>query len=235
MSQMTPLPGTPGTQAALTGAQEARYSGLRAMSSPVLRPANQITILRLIFAPVFAILVVNQEGRAALGVLVLAALSDAADGFVARRFHQQTPLGVALDPIADKVLMTTAFLVLAFRGILPWWLTIVVISRDAGILLTAGAISVVAGYRPFHPSLLGKASTAAQVATVFVSLAHHIGLSIAPHLLIHGLIDLTATLAAASGLHYLYLTRHSFGLQGSGESDSTRAKVPKVKVRVKIE
>ncbi len=205
------------------------------MSSPVLRPANQITLLRLIFAPIFAILVVNHDGRAALTVLVAAALSDAADGFVARRFHQQTPLGVALDPIADKVLMTTAFLVLAFRGILPWWLAIVVISRDAGILLTAGAISVVAGYRPFNPSLLGKASTVAQVATVFVSLAHRVGLPMASHLLVHSLIDLTAALAAASGLHYLYLTRHSFGLQGSAEPDGARAKVPKVKVRVKIE
>lgn len=205
------------------------------MSSPVLRPANQITILRLIFAPVFAILVVNQQGRAALGVLVLAALSDAADGFVARRFHQQTPLGVALDPIADKVLMTTAFLVLAFRGILPWWLAIVVISRDAGILLTAGAISVVAGYRPFPPSLLGKASTAAQVATVFAALAYHVGSPIASHIVVHGLIDLTATLAVASGLHYLYLTRHRFGLQGPAEPEGPREQVPKVKVRVKIE
>jgi cardiolipin synthase len=197
------------------------------MSSPVLRPANQITLLRLIFAPIFAILVVNHEERAAL--------SDAADGFVARRFHQQTPLGVALDPMADKVLMTTAFLVLAFRGILPWWLTIVVISRDAGILLTAGAISLVAGYRPFPPSLLGKASTAAQVFTVFIALAHRVGMSIAPHLLVHVLIDLTAALAAASGLHYLYLTRHSFGLQGSGDGDKTQSKLPKVKVRVKID
>lgn len=219
----------------MTGAGKARYSGLGAMSSRVLSPANEITILRLIFVPIFAILVVDGHELAALIVLGVAALSDAADGFVARRFHQQTPLGVALDPIADKVLMTTAFLVLAFRGALPWWLAIVVISRDAGILLTAGVISLVAGYRPFPPSLLGKASTLVQVATVFTALAVRVDLPIAPQLLLHGLIDLTAVLAAASGLHYLYLARHRFGLPAPSESDGTRSPVPKVKVRVKIE
>jgi cardiolipin synthase (CMP-forming) len=205
------------------------------MPSRVLSPANEITILRLIFVPIFAILVIDHHQLAALIVLAAAALSDAADGFVARRFHQQTPLGVALDPIADKVLMTTAFLVLAFRGGLPLWLAIVVISRDVGILLTAAVISLVAGYRPFPPSMLGKASTLVQVLTVFAALAAQVNPLIAPHLVVHVLIDLTTVLAAASGLHYLYLTRHRFGLQGPAEPAGPRAQVPKVKVRVKIE
>jgi cardiolipin synthase (CMP-forming) len=205
------------------------------MSSRVLSPANEITILRLIFVPIFAILVVNHHELAALMVLGAAAVSDAADGFVARRFHQQTPLGVALDPIADKVLMTTAFLVLAFRAFLPWWLAIVVISRDVCILLTAAVISLVAGYRPFPPSLLGKASTSVQVLTVFAALAARVHLPIARHFVVHALIDLTAVLAVASGLHYLYLTRHRFGLQGTAGSDGRQPQVPKVKVRVKIE
>ncbi|HEV3278718.1 MAG TPA: CDP-alcohol phosphatidyltransferase family protein [Terriglobia bacterium] len=205
------------------------------MSSRVLSPANEITILRLIFVPIFAILVVDHHELAALVVLGAAALSDLADGFVARRFHQQTPLGVALDPIADKVLMTTAFLVLAFRGALPWWLAIVVISRDVGILLTAGAISLVAGYRPFPPSLLGKASTMVQVITVFTALAARVHVPLAEPLLVRALVDLTAVLAAASGLHYLFLARHRFGLPASPESGGARPQVPKVKVRVKIE
>jgi len=210
------------------------------MPSRVLSPANEITILRLIFVPILAILVVEGHDLGALIVLGVAALSDVADGFVARTFHQQTPLGVALDPIADKVLMTTAYLSLAFRGALPWWLTIVVISRDVAILLTASAISLVAGYRPFPPSQLGKASTTVQVATVFVALAVQIRLPIAPPWLLHGLIDLTAALAVASGLHYLYLTRDRFGLAppstpaADSPAEPASSEVPEVKVRVKL-
>jgi cardiolipin synthase (CMP-forming) len=185
------------------------------MSARVLSPANEITILRIMFAPIFGILVVDRHYLAALVVLGAAALSDFADGFVARAFHQQTPLGVALDPIADKILMTTAFLVLSFRGALPWWLTIVVITRDVGILLTAGVISLVAGYRPFPPSVLGKASTTAQVGTVLAALAARVWPAMNLHLLVQGLIDLTAALAAASGLHYLFVARHRFGLTSS--------------------
>jgi cardiolipin synthase (CMP-forming) len=197
------------------------------MSARVLSPANEITILRIMFAPIFGILVVDRHYLAALLVLGAAAISDFADGFVARAFHQQTPLGVALDPIADKILMTTAFLVLSFRGALPWWLTIVVITRDVGILLTAGAISLVAGYRPFPPSVLGKASTTVQVATVLAALAARIWPEWSFQLLLHGLIDLTAALAAASGLHYLFVARHRFGLapsaaEGSEELNSQR-------------
>ena len=89
------------------------------MAARALTPANQITILRLAFVPLFAIPVVEGRYVAALVVLAAAALSDFLDGAVARLLHQQSPLGVALDPIADKTLMTTAYLALAFRGVLP--------------------------------------------------------------------------------------------------------------------
>lgn len=141
------------------------------MASRILTPANQITLLRLAFVPFFAILVVAQEYRGALAVLTAAALSDVVDGTVARLLKQETALGMALDPIADKLLMTTAYLTLAFRKAIPWWLTILVISRDAGIIIAALLISVVAGYRPFRPTILGKASTAAQVLTVFLAVS----------------------------------------------------------------
>jgi cardiolipin synthase len=142
------------------------------MVTRLLTPSNQITLLRLVFVPVFAILVLDQHYRAALAVLMAAALSDVLDGTVARLLKQESALGVALDPIADKLLMTTGYITLAFRGALPWWLTIVVLSRDVAIVMTALLICLVAGYRPFHPSLLGKASTAAQVATLFVAVGH---------------------------------------------------------------
>src|SRR3970282_1504643 len=98
-----------------------------------------------VFVPIFAILVIERDYGWALAVLGAAAISDIVDGPVARIFHQESPLGVALDPIADKLLMTTAYLTLAFREVLPWWLTILVLSRDVAIIMTAALISLVAG------------------------------------------------------------------------------------------
>jgi cardiolipin synthase (CMP-forming) len=212
----------------LTAARGARYSDFCPMSSRILSPANEITILRLVFVPIFVTLVLGGHNLAALGVLVAAAVSDLADGLVARIFQQQSGLGMALDPIADKILMTSAFLVLSFRGVLPWWLTIVVITRDVGILLTAGVISLVAGYRPFRPSILGKASTGAQILTVFFALAYQAHLTLTPHWLVRAFVGLTAALAVASGCHYLFSMRHRFGsAEVSGEN------APEMKVRVR--
>jgi cardiolipin synthase len=180
------------------------------MTSRILTPANQITILRLVFVPVFAILVMDQMYRAALAVLMATAISDVLDGTLARLLKQESPLGVALDPIADKILMTTAYLTLSVRGALPWWLTIIVLSRDLAILVTALLIVLVAGYRPFYPSLLGKASTAVQIATVFLAVSHQAGI---PHItpgLVTVFTYLTATLTLASAVHYLIVVRQRY-------------------------
>ena len=181
------------------------------MTTRILTPSNQITLLRLVFVPVFAIMVLEQHYRAALAVLVAAALSDILDGTVARLMKQESALGVALDPIADKILMTTGYLTLAFRGVLPWWLTIVVLSRDVAILATALVISLVAGYRPFHPSLLGKASTAAQVFTLFVAVCRQAQVPFITADVLTISIYLTAGLTLASAVHYVFLLRQRFG------------------------
>src|SRR5208283_4366539 len=165
------------------------------------------TILRLAFIPFFAILVGAQKYRAALAVLTAAALSDAIDGAVARFLKEESPLGVALDPIADKVLMTTAYLTLAFRDALPWWLTILVIGRDVGIIITALLISLVAGYRPFRPTILGKASTAAQVATVFAAVSFQAHVPFVPEGLVQIFVYLAAALTVVSGIHYGIVVR----------------------------
>lgn len=198
------------------------------MSSRVLSTANQITILRLVFVPIFAILVVGGRYRTALAILVAAAASDVADGFVARVFHQRTALGVALDPIADKILMTTAYLALSFNHALPWWLTIVVITRDVGMLMTAAVICLVNGYRPFHPTILGKASTVVQVATVLAALYFAAHLPLISRTVVQGFVYLAAVLTAASGAHYLIIARHRFGQPAEiivAKPASPRAKV----------
>ncbi len=199
------------------------------MTSRILTPANQITILRLVFVPVFAIWVIERSYRGALVVLVAAAISDAVDGAVARSFHQESPLGVALDPLADKILMATAYLALAFREALPWWLTILVLSRDIAILVTALLISLVAGYRPFHPTILGKVSTVAQVATLFaaVSLGAHIPL--VTRFMVQTCIMLAAAFTVASGIHYLVICQSRYGQRSTEQSVPVSSRITRVK------
>jgi cardiolipin synthase len=180
------------------------------MTSRILTPANQITILRLAFIPFFAILVIDHKYRGALAVLIAAALSDVVDGTVARLLKQETPLGVALDPIADKLLMTTAYLTLAFREALPWWLAILVISRDVVIIITALLISLVAGYRPFRPSIFGKASTVAQVLTVFAAVSFQAHVPFVPGRLVRVCVYLAAALTLASGIYYAIVVRNRY-------------------------
>ena len=193
------------------------------MATRILTPSNQITLLRLVFVPVFGILVLERHYRAALAVLTAAALSDVLDGTVARLLKQESPLGVALDPIADKMLMTTGYITVALRGGLPWWLTVLVLSRDAVILITALLISLVAGYRPFHPSLLGKASTAAQVATLFAAVCRRARVPYLTGDLVTFFVYLTAALTLASGVHYVFVLRLRHGPADFEESAKPHA------------
>jgi cardiolipin synthase len=143
-------------------------------------------------------------------VLGCAALSDILDGALARLLKQETPLGMALDPIADKILMTTAYLTLAFRDAVPWWLSILVISRDAAILITSLLIILVAGYRTFRPSVLGKASTVVQAMTILVALAFAARLPLVTASWVQLFVYLAATITVVSGIHYAIVVRHRY-------------------------
>src|SRR5215470_19011117 len=118
--------------------------------SAVLTTANQLTILRIVFVPVFIILLVYKEIGWALGTFVAAGITDVLDGIIARRFGQKTSIGAVLDPIADKLLMTTSVIVLSlpqmgFPNTIPRWLMILVISRDLFILLVSLIIVLMVG------------------------------------------------------------------------------------------
>jgi cardiolipin synthase len=128
---------------------------------------NQITLLRLGFLPIFLILISYEEYSWALAVLVVAGLSDGIDGLLARKLNQRSSLGAYLDPIADKLLLSSSFVILAFKKEIAWWLTIIVLSRDVLILVVAVVIILIWGYRPFPPSLLGKLTTFFQIVLVF--------------------------------------------------------------------
>jgi cardiolipin synthase (CMP-forming) len=128
---------------------------------------NQITLLRLGFLPFFLILISYERYGWALAVLILAGLSDGVDGLLARRLNQGTTLGAYLDPIADKLLISSSFVILAFERQLHWWLTILVLSRDVMILIVAAVIILISGYRPLPPSIYGKLTTTVQIVLVF--------------------------------------------------------------------
>lgn len=132
--------------------------------------ANQLTILRIVLIPAFVLLVVYGYLGAALLVFMTAGLTDALDGLIARRAGQRTSLGAWLDPMADKLLLVTTFVVLTLPGLaltnhLPLWLTVLVISRDVVIVGVVAIVNLAVGPRTFRPSIWGKATTAALILT----------------------------------------------------------------------
>src|SRR6202161_3848515 len=120
----------------------------------------------MIFVPFIVIHLVEGRYLWALVVFVIAGFSDGLDGLLARTLHQQTLLGQYLDPIADKMLLSTVFLVLSIVHQIPWKFTVVVFSRDICILVVSAVLYTIAGLRDFSPSIFGKANTFAQVAAV---------------------------------------------------------------------
>jgi cardiolipin synthase (CMP-forming) len=137
------------------------------MKGRVWTVPNQITLLRLGFLPVFLSLISYERYQWALLVLVVAGLSDGIDGLLARQLNQRSALGAYLDPIADKLLLSSSFAILAFKQKIAWWLTIIVLSRDTLILIVAVVILLISGYRPFPPSIFGKLTTTFEIVLVF--------------------------------------------------------------------
>jgi len=142
-------------------------------TGPVFTIANQLTLLRMLLIPAFVLLTVYGEFGWALVVFTVAGLTDALDGLMARLANQKSELGAWLDPAADKLLLVTTFIVLTLPNIglvnrIPIWLTVLVISRDVGIVLTVAIVSIVSGPRPFRPSWLGKTATAWFIVTCVV-------------------------------------------------------------------
>jgi cardiolipin synthase (CMP-forming) len=170
---------------------------------------NQITLLRLGFLPVFLTLIAYQRYRWALLVLVVAGLSDAVDGLLARKLNQRSSLGAYLDPIADKLLLSSSFVILAYKTRIAWWTAIIVLSRDILMLTVAVVIILISGYRPFPPSILGKLTTFFEIVLVFTVVLTAAFPQFHWRLLHNTLVDIVTFCAAASALHYSFLvTRH---------------------------
>jgi cardiolipin synthase len=175
------------------------------MIKQLLTAPNQLTLVRLIFIPFIIINIVGHNWGWALTLLIIAGISDGLDGVLARALEQQTRLGEYLDPIVDKLLLSTLFVVLSAVGQIPWRYTIMVFSRDLSILLTSAVLYMTVGLRDFRPSVFGKINTFAQVATMFFVLLSNI--YSAPWIYWGRRLGLYATFAftLVSALHYIYL------------------------------
>jgi cardiolipin synthase len=173
--------------------------------SQLLTFPNQLTLLRMSFLPFIVIKLVDGHYGVALTLFVLAGMSDGLDGLLARALKQQTVLGQYLDPIADKMLLSTVFLVLSILHKIPWKFTVVVFSRDISILAASTVLFAIAGLRDFRPSIFGKANTFAQVAAVFFVLL----LQIKPERWIAiarlTFLRATFTFTIISAIHYVFL------------------------------
>jgi cardiolipin synthase len=167
------------------------------MPSRILTVPNQLT-----FLPFFILSIHYERYGLALLILIVAGLTDALDGLLARGLNQKTPLGAYLDPIADKLLMSSSYVVLALHGKIKWWLVILVLGRDVLLLVAAAVILITVGYRPFPPSLYGKATTFFEILLIVLVLLLEVhdnhALWIARYLCSY----LVAAFVIISGFHY---------------------------------
>src|SRR5206468_8183987 len=155
------------------GDREAGSAGRTAMTA--LTPANQLTLLRMLLIPAFVILVIYGYLGWALTIFITAGVTDALDGLIARWSGQKTSLGAWLDPMADKLLLVTTFVVLTVPGLhlanrLPLWLTICIISRDVVIVATVAIVNLAIGPRTFRPSIYGKIATGTYIVTAVAAM-----------------------------------------------------------------
>ena len=165
---------------------------------------NLITICRIGLAPVLILLLKEQEYAASLAIFAIAGVSDGLDGFIAKRFHYESRLGSILDPLADKILLLSSYVMLTMLDYIPFWLVLTVAFRD--LLIVGGYLVYTSMIGPvqLHPSWLSKFNTFLQITLVIVILgqqAFHLIYAPMVDVLIYGVLVSTV----ASGLHYLWI------------------------------
>ncbi len=165
---------------------------------------NIITVVRILSIAPICWLLWKESYTLALALLVLAGLSDALDGFLARRYGWFTRLGAMLDPMADKLFVVSVFIVFGLKGTLPWWLIVLVIGRDIVIVLGALAYKLVRGQLDMHPLLISKLNTGLQIFLLAMTL-FHVAMYPLPDWFNQGLQWLVAATTFLSGIAYVYL------------------------------
>ncbi len=151
-------------------ADEPAYTRPLGAMRVIINIPNILTVFRMLLVPVFAVLVLKDRIYPALWVFLTAGITDALDGFIAKRFSLKTEFGANIDPLADKLLLSTAFVILAIKDFIPLWLTALVILRDAVILVGIVSLRLSGRKVEIVPSIPGKATTALQIITVLYAM-----------------------------------------------------------------
>jgi cardiolipin synthase (CMP-forming) len=187
----------------------------RPIFNPFRNAPNLLTLMRICVAPFLVAAILEGQYRLGFILFVAAGLTDLLDGALARVLKQRSMLGHYLDPVADKLLLSTIFLVLLHKGLMPVTVTVLVFGRDVGILLVAAILYAAVGRREFHPSIFGKANTLAQIAAVAAVLLQQ--LTAAYWVVIFRLVALDATMALTviSGFHYAWIVSRRPGTSAS--------------------
>jgi len=184
--------------------------------NPLSSAPNLLTLMRMCMAPFLVAAVLEGHFLVSFILFLAAGLTDALDGLLARWLKQRSMLGHYLDPVADKLLLSTLFLVLFYKGLIPGTVTVLVFGRDVGILLVSAILYAAVGRREFYPSIFGKANTLAQISAVAAVLLHQ--LTPAHWVAIARTVALDATigLTIASGLHYAWLVSRRSSAPAAG-------------------
>jgi cardiolipin synthase (CMP-forming) len=166
---------------------------------------NLLTLMRLFIIPFLLIEILDGHYGVAFALFMLAGISDALDGLLARWLSQKTTLGQYLDPIADKLLLSSLFVVLTHVGLIPLYVTVLVFSRDVGILLIATLLFVTGTLRDFRPSIFGKLNTFVQIVALIAVLCQKIFVSAELATLRDVLVRSIAVLAPLSAAQYAWI------------------------------
>jgi cardiolipin synthase len=166
---------------------------------------NLLTLMRLFIIPFLLIEILDGHYGVSFALFMLAGISDALDGLLARWLSQKTTLGLYLDPIADKLLLSSLFVVLTHVGLIPLYVTVLVFSRDVGILLIATLLFATGTLRDFRPSMLGKVNTFVQIVALIVVICQKLFLSQQLATLRDILVRAIAVLAPLSAAQYAWI------------------------------
>jgi cardiolipin synthase (CMP-forming) len=189
--------------------------------NPLRNAPNLLTFVRICLAPFLVAAILEGHYGLSFALFLIAGFTDALDGLLARALKQRSMLGHYLDPVADKLLLSTLFLVLLYKGLMPVTVTVLVFGRDLAILLVAALLYAAVGRREFHPSIWGKANTLAQITAVAAVLLYQSRLTHAAWVEITRKVTLDATMALTviSGLHYAWIvSRRSGAAPANGAS-----------------
>ena len=189
----------------------------------------------MVLIPVFVTLLFYQRFLGALAAFVLAGVTDGLDGLFARRFDQRSQLGTVLDPIADKLMLVTAFVVLSMRSVfpqplpshlpVPFWVTVAVISRDVFIVVGAAAINIMTGFRGFRPSWLGKLNTTVQIVAIAI-IIFAASFPYGTGYYLPTLYVVVFTFAILSGAHYVFFASRLLNEDRRNQSPTTSEREP---------